>query len=1069
MLVQLIGVDQMARRAPATVQAAVELAHQLVDELAATQGGARRRASFDGMLLCFPDVRSAVAMSLELQQRLLAVDWPEGLSLQGEAADDLDAEGRALFRGLRARIAVHMGWVAEEFGRLFGPGAYQLGRIASVGSGGQTLVSDPAWRNLTGRLPGGTVVRDLGTHRLPGVHGRSRLFQVLPAILDARRLPPLATSDRSNVPPATAAILGRDGDLLAIAELYSLGVRVITVVGPEGVGRRRFVEQLARRPPAHTAAHGGARLVRPHDDSPLELVRATGAALGVPSATAGTLERAVEQIGHALAALGPLLLVFSGSVTAVKVLERWLDLAPDVRLLLQGTAPTGVRTEVPYRLRHLPTPTAHAGLHDDAVRIYTSAAQRVSPDFQLHDALDATIIAQALGGGPHALQLAGAIADRLPADKLAARVLGRSLDLRALIDTVLDHLTERECEILQACAAIPSAFEDELPAWMLENPDDLQDVLESLRQRGLIVPSPSADRPHSCRWAVEHNVRAAVRERARPEELRRSERRAAEGMVAGAEMWLPFTLGVHRAEVLARLAMDAAGLLAVARPAGDEESGLDVDLAARAVVALQPVLRSRGPLALERALQDQVLARCDRQLDSDPIFQSRLLLARANGTIRAGRQAVWEVDLARARSLVERWDDADGQARLALVEGRAARAMGQPDAAIRHLASARYAFLALDDAIRASVADVEIGMVCVEAGRFARGEEALQQAQRRLADGSCPHVQARALATLATLYRRTHRPASARSAGREALRIFETTGSLVAAARLRRELALLDYQLARYGEATAGLRAAVSSARLLGNRRLEGEHLYVLALVALAEQDHAEARRVLLEALALARDQQDRLREGEVMGLLGVVHHLDEHADAARDFYAQATRILANRDGGRRQALFLAWWGELEAEQTHVEEARRRFEQAEATLAHTQDPEVTEALALLRTPIALAEAVLEDRAESGRQALRRALRGTDPRSLSGQGRLAFRRARRLASRGLPGQEPAAHASLPPRPELPTADAPALQVSNAPWELPQAGEEELNASVLPAPRRREAPEPPDAGGELELPE
>ena len=652
---------------------------------------------------------------------------------------------------------------------------------------------------------------------------------------------------------------------------------------------------------------------------------------------------------------------------------------------------------------------------------------------------------------------------RANAEALSIHGLHHALHPARALGLALEHLDASERRALEACAAVPSAFEDELLWWILD--EDPTETLDSLRRRGLLVPAPSADRPHCRRWRVERHVRARILELAEPDALKASSRRAAEGIVQGAELWLPYTLGEHRAEVLARLAMDAPGLLAVARSTHEDELAVDVDLSARALAALQPVLRSRGPLALERHMQDFVLARCDRQLDSDPITQSRMLLARANGTVRAGRQAVWEVDLARARSLVERWDDADGQARLALVEGRAARATGHPDAALRHLANARDSFLALDDHIRAAVAEVEIGAVNVEAGRFDEGERALQSAQARLADNACPHVQARALATLATLYRRTNRPASARSTGREALRTYEATGSVVAATRLRRELALLDYQLARYREATEGLQQAVRSARTLGNRRLESESLYVLALVALARRDHGEAKRVMLEALALARDQRDRLREGEITGLLGVVHHLDEKVDAAREFYERAVQILAPREHARQRALFLAWWGGLETEQVQLDTAAARFQAAVDALEASHDPEVTETMRLLRRVTELASA--EDR-EAGRQALRQALRGIDPRALSGQGRLAFRRVRRLASRGLPGTESPAASVQAKSGAAQELEGHTMQVSDASWELPQSGSEHSRSS-LPPPPRRTGPSPPASSGEVEFPE
>jgi hypothetical protein len=103
--------------------------------------------------------------------------------------------------------------------------------------------------------------------------------------------------------------------------------------------------------------------------------------------------------------------------------------------------------------------------------------------------------------------------------------------------------------------------------------------------------------------------------------------------------------------------------------------------------------------------------------------------------------------------------------------------------------------------------------------------------------------------------------------------------------------------------------------------------------------------------------------------------------------------------------MFTAWYAELESERLNVDVSLALFVDAERALVSARDHQILEALSILRAPVVLAQGVQAGDAEGGRQALRAELRGIDPRNLSGEGRLAFRRARRLASRGLTSAGP----------------------------------------------------------------
>ena len=63
--------------------------------------------------MAFHDPLDAVSWALEVQHRLLLLDWPEELLLQSDAALecclDHNMNNMVVFKGLRVRIAMHSG------------------------------------------------------------------------------------------------------------------------------------------------------------------------------------------------------------------------------------------------------------------------------------------------------------------------------------------------------------------------------------------------------------------------------------------------------------------------------------------------------------------------------------------------------------------------------------------------------------------------------------------------------------------------------------------------------------------------------------------------------------------------------------------------------------------------------------------------------------------------------------------------------------------------------------------------------------------------------------------------
>jgi len=107
----------------------------------------------DAFMLAFGGARSAVRCAVGIQRRLQAMGDP-----------------------VRVRIGLNTGDVISEEDGYFGRTVFVASRVASAAAGGQILASEPT-RLLA--EAGGAAFRDRGAHRLKGLKGDHRLFEVL--------------------------------------------------------------------------------------------------------------------------------------------------------------------------------------------------------------------------------------------------------------------------------------------------------------------------------------------------------------------------------------------------------------------------------------------------------------------------------------------------------------------------------------------------------------------------------------------------------------------------------------------------------------------------------------------------------------------------------------------------------------------------------------------------------------------------------------------------------------------------------------------------------------------------
>jgi len=137
--------------------------------------------------------------------------------------------------------------------------------------------------------------------------------------------------------------VGREDDLLDLADDLSSGARLVTILGPGGAGKTRLARHFGRkllkeRPPA-----GGVWFIDLTEAQDLQDVLAAVCAAVELHPDSGDDDDPVIAVGHAIAELGNALLILDNYEqlvnTAGDAVGRWLDLAPHARFLVTAREP----------------------------------------------------------------------------------------------------------------------------------------------------------------------------------------------------------------------------------------------------------------------------------------------------------------------------------------------------------------------------------------------------------------------------------------------------------------------------------------------------------------------------------------------------------------------------------------------------------------------------------------------------------------------------------------------------------------------------------------------------------
>ena len=659
------------------------------------------------------------------------------------------------------------------------------------------------------------------------------------------------------LPAPTTNLIGRDREVEAICSLFASATRLVSLVGPDGVGKSRLAIEVALR--LDEQHSHGAWHVDLATEPPDRYCDAVLARFGI--AQRAKRDPVVRLVEH-LVDQETLVLLDNVAPTAptADFVERMLAQAPDLKLLVTSPEPLGVYGEARYPVEPLAVPDDDAGATTEqlvatpAFRLFVERFRLGQPRFSLTpDAARAiAALCRQSGGLPLAIEVMAAAAASeadataqprpLSAAGAAGRLRPRPADtlLRA-VDYTFGLLGATQQRLFARLGVFVGSF-DVAGAAAVGDPnlsvDEVARACEGLVEMNLIVGSERG------RFEVLSSIQSHMRRRLEPTgELAELERRHALHFASVAEQSFDGVHGREQVSWMRRLSADHANLAVAFEWALRNDPAVALSIAG----SLWPYFSRCEALSDGRRWLNAALAAAGH--DASPI--------RARAFIGAGVLARMQGEPPQASAHLE------AGARMAnLLGAKGLAALAQLHLGI--LAENAGQYLSADALFKqslmvtgpdtsfiAALATNCRGMVCLDSSDL-RGAAAFFTSSRELfegrEDGWGIALTAKNLAwTLAAL----NQPERARALYAESLvrygEIGDERGLANTMASLGR-LLLEDGQSEQAGELFAD---ALATFHTIGERRGCGEVLFALALLAVRDGEPIRAACLLGAAAAV--------------------------------------------------------------------------------------------------------------------------------------------------------------------------------------------------------------------------
>ena len=466
---------------------------------------------------------------------------------------------------------------------------------------------------------------------------------------------------QSVVPRELTSFVGRQDELASLGELVTREVPLVTIVGPAGIGKTRFVRHFLGTRCAGDALFCDLRGIDTAEGLTASLIESLDGHLE----TGHNLGALVEAVGELLVARECRLIVldnFEQLVPAgIEPLHRWLKSVPRATFVATSRRMLHLRGERVYELPPLSLPSAGNESGSEAARLFVDRAKAAEPAFDATAHAEICALVRRLEGIPLALELAaGQMRHHRPGQLLHALeksptialetnehdVDPRHASLRAAIESSWRLLKPYEQSAVSQLTACRKGFTLEAAEAVLDfaefrDAPSVREVVSSLREATLLRVDNDVTSPDPLRW----DMYEAIWEYAcgRPK-FGADERHAAYYLARGKE-WVSELGSPGGASVRSSLRRELANLHA----AFDHFATGSTDLAAIHAAELAIVLYETHRLS-RPSLAIAPLSAALQRADADPALRTRLHTARGVCHRRTGESDRAAIDFAEARA-----------------------------------------------------------------------------------------------------------------------------------------------------------------------------------------------------------------------------------------------------------------------------------------------------------------------------------------------------------------------------------------------------------------------------------